>query len=297
MTLRARPGSTWVTAAGTVPMRFPQTAAAAEYIGFVEAVKLLRAPLEGFGDNMAVVKDAQLGQEAMLKPSRLYGGILRQALPAIHRVAGVHWTRGHAREKMTADAFGALSEEELWRVLGNEAADRLADSGREAHPQPSEATRRSTGALVQHLRRVMACAVAVLPLWPRLTKGYDRVPTVTTSRPRSIVVTHDWGALKGGWHRCKACFAACRPCNIAKLKPCNGAPPFGDKLHPTHCVRWHSAGDSNVAICLTCGAWAEKKAVLLARPCKNLAASFRKKGLKRVANGWHPDDRKQVRLD
>ena len=92
-------------------MRFPQTAAAAaaEYMGSLEAVKLLRAPLGGFGDNMPVVKDAQLGPIEMLKPKKLYGGVLRQALPALHRVTSVAWDMGHTREKLTAAAFAELS--------------------------------------------------------------------------------------------------------------------------------------------------------------------------------------------
>ena len=115
----------------------------------------------------------------MLKLGKLYGGVLRQAIPVLYKVTTVEWTRGHARGKMTMAAFEALSEDELWCVIGNEAADKLADAGREAHLQPTKATRRATAAVVQHLRQVMSCAVVVLPLWPRLQKGYDRVPTGT----------------------------------------------------------------------------------------------------------------------
>ena len=33
---------------------------------------------------MSVVKDAKLGPIHMLKPSKLYGGVLRQAVPVLH---------------------------------------------------------------------------------------------------------------------------------------------------------------------------------------------------------------------
>ena len=97
-------GSYLATGCWRCPPRFPQTAAAAEYLGFLEAARPLHAPLPGYGDNM-------------LQPRNLYGGLLRQSIPALHRVVGVTWTRGHARENMSGADFAELSDDALWQIL------------------------------------------------------------------------------------------------------------------------------------------------------------------------------------
>ena len=246
---------------------------------------------------MSVARDVQMGRYGMLRQSKLHGGILRQAISVLHRIIGVTWTRGHVREKITADEFAPFSDDALWQVLGNEAVDAMADVDRDAHPQPSEATRKSTGALVTHIRNVLSCATAVSPLWPKLPRDMERLSTGGCAMPKEVILVHDWGTLINGWHWCKACFGACRPANINKPRKCSGSPPFDGKLHPTHEVRWHAAGNASFAICLRCGAWAEKKALLLTKPCTNKVATHRKRNLKRLALGYHPDDRKDLRLD
>ncbi len=115
-----------------VPRHLPQSAQAAEFLGYAITVRAVEGPTAVVGDCMNVVRAANGVGRNVLAPNRVYAGLVLStyAQPDKKKMAGVvAWTKAHRT------LSGSETPQELRDFRGNEAADSAAKAALDYHPR------------------------------------------------------------------------------------------------------------------------------------------------------------------
>ncbi len=274
-----------------VPRHLPQTAQAAEHLGYALVVKAVEQETTVVGDCMNVVQAANAGRGA-LAPSRVYAGLVLSTFsqPRKRRMVGtVEWTRAHRT------LAGDEDPDTLRDIKGNDAADAAAKAALAYHPPIGVDAARELEFYDNRVKHVIEAVVTAMQLFPRAPGDMPRAPRPTTVGQAAQRDQHCWEHVEGAW-RCKRCQAwsnSCRLSNARKYQRCTGRTIADDA--EAMAAKGHDIYRADAGIpfvfCGGCGAWGHKRTHKLAAGCGPPAPSGIQ-ALNRIRKGLHPLQRR-----
>ena len=163
---------------------------------------------------------------------------------------------------------------ERLHARGNNWADHIAKRGLHAHPGLTRNEAEAIGNKISKLKRVACCIAQTCELWPsaRECNGgrLQSQSAMPTGRPRGEGATQRKASvLDSRWHSIKECIIE-----------------DGVRL----------------LVCTSCAGWGQTRMVKLGRHCKGRPRGTGRRTkdaqriLARVAEGWHPQQRKRIRV-
>jgi len=160
---------------GAVPASLPQSPQAAEYLGFLCAVRCSTRPSSYYGDCLNVVRQSGLDMPARFSKKKCYSGLLRQV---DFSLVDVHYkVKAHVSES-------AVNGLDRWKAISNNVADRLAKRAvKVCNTVPQDDRVAKVEAQLMLVTGVFDLAVDVLSLWPRIprTSFFPKVCAPTPS--------------------------------------------------------------------------------------------------------------------
>ncbi len=276
-----------------VPSSLPQTSQAGEHLGVALSRRMAARPAHVRCDCANVVKAANAPAAKALGPGRMYAGLLMDQYSradAVSRGTKVGWVKAHRAEAEGMDAAT------LRDVRGNAAADALAGEAVGLHPQPTAGQRAELEFFLKRaplIARAVGVALAMFPSAEQQRLRRREGPaSAADARSRQ---QHYWSFSQGSW-RCECCGTWARGDALTarqRAEHCRGhiahkcAKAWSDNGHLIAMV----AGDAPFAFCSRCGAWGNRRARKLMRPCVGPTPAG-SQALQRIARGRHPWRRK-----
>ncbi len=240
-----------------------------------------------------VVRANNAPARVALNPARKYAGIILDKYTRLGEEAAaseVTWVKAHRADGDHLDADTRRD------VRANAAADALAGEGIDMHPQPSQKQRDT---LEFYLRRAplvaKAAGVALAMFPPSEGQRLHRKARPEEESKAEADDGHRWAFCQNVW-RCERCGTWARGDTLTqkhRRSKCKGhiamlcAEEWTNLGHNIALVE----GEVPFAFCARCGAWGNRRAHHLSRPCREptQAGSL---ALKRIARGWHPWQKK-----
>ena len=270
---------------GNVPANVGQSANAAEHMGAITSLDLAASPLRLRGDCLEVVRACQLGLlHATSHQSR--GATCWRVAAQTHPVLDAVLASASHVKAHRAESEVEIGTQDWLDFKGNEHADLLAKEGAAMFDVSLEDAAR-VNSLFRKVKRVALHIGRALALWPSR-------PSVASRRSfRRPAAKHDLHqfAWDGRGRFCSVCLRSARsPSSAAR---CPGSSPifgrilssdFGHKL-------WAATIDrsSLLIFCNRCGAFSERRAAHLARPC-GAPSEFAPIFFRQLRQGLHPTD-------
>jgi len=290
---------------GTVPIHMPQSAQSAEHCGRSAAIQHLVSQSTLYGDCLNVVKAGRKPSKFAAGYKSFHGGPRRQsdASGRSHFVSQDIKVKAHRKEEQ------ADGHNDLIRIRGNNAADKVAVSAQQLHPGIAGADDVKIGHDSAKLRRVAATIADTLCLWPKAERSEKGEATSSKSKRQSCKTPdhpegHEWHWQHGLW-RCKRCLVRAKSGVGMKRRRLEKCPGMSLKIVGAladDCGHSVFAGDDEqgqpVMFCITCGCWATARPVLLQQQCRGTPSrgSAGEAALKRLATRRHPDPRRNVTI-
>ena len=284
---------------GPVWHPLPQTSGAAEVVAAAVAHEVVTP-----GSHSGVRTDSELVLKLFgshgLAGTTLYSGIVKTARGRVG-ADGIRYlekVKGHVNPD-------TVEGEDRVKALGNDAADKGADTGREAHPPaltPSAAAVLETQ--IRHSHLVLNTIATIWASFPARLERCARLPL--QQRIRSTRVTaHTWSAMgEAGW-RCTKCWTCAATPRQRKTRELRGCKPLtladalkndiAENAQSHRLVVGRLSDGEPLVICMACGGWGTRKARLLRQPCRGPAKGG-EEAIRRVARGRHPHCGYQTRL-
>ncbi len=270
-----------------VPRHLPQTSQAAEYLIMAVAFEFLRGTTAIVGDCLNVVKAYAADARKALAPTRKYAGLVASSFknPAARRDATVSWTRAHRTPT------GRESAEEAADIHGNAAADTAAGAAIALHPALGADVEAAVEYHTKRIKHVVAAVAAAMAIFPPAPRDMARAPRPTTIDEARQTRQHLWRWRAGKW-RCEACGDYVTKTSVPQYRrrqKCTGrtlvdsAEAYAANGHAL--IR--AEADIPFVMCSHCGAWGNRRARLLRRPCGAPTAAGAQ-ALKRLLRGQHP---------
>ncbi len=270
-----------------VPRHLPQTSQAAEHLGMAVAFEGALDPAVLAGDCSNVVNAYKEPVARALAATRKYAGLVLSSFKDLskRRKVETRWVKAHRT------ATGEEDQQTAADIRGNAAADAAAREAAELHPAIPAGAQAEIDYFIKRAPLVVKAVAAALALFPRAPKGMERAPRPATQEEARQSRRHHWQFSAGAW-RCSVCndYSTRRVLPRYRIyQRCagkgfdQGAADYARLGHAI--VKADSA--MPVLCCSRCGAWGNRRARNLGRPC----AAPTKAGaqaLRRIVQGLHP---------
>ena len=184
---------------------WPQTPQGGEYGTFAAVMYMLCGPTSIYSDCQSIVNHWHLATPLALSHKRAHAGFMLQA-----RGGGTRHVREVIKVRAHQALDPALPADEFFRRVGNNHADRLANSGREQHPGPTTAEAKELARKISVAKMVAKLSARLLPSFPRL-----QLQDVPWENPRGAVEVspdtsgHNWCRIRDVW-QCSICLRGSR---------------------------------------------------------------------------------------
>ena len=278
-----------------IPRHMPQTAQVAEHVAYALSVRLAEADVTIFTDCKGVKEAAQMEFERVTNPRRMNVGISRDTYrdpEQRRRVQEVKWVKAHRGVKEAND------EQEKWEIMANDLADDGAKRAVKLQPQWTGTEGNAAEFYAKrfpHVAKAMAIATSMFPTAPG---NMERIRPPRNEEDAMRSGRHFWEQGETNW-RCKFCWswATVRPTATARrTQRCSGPPKVADaermaELGHHLCL---AEGDPPIWFCSTCGGTMSRRTRILRKGCTKPTANG-KAALNRLANGWHPWQKRELR--
>ncbi len=273
-----------------VPRHLPQTSQAGEHVGVATARRTAARAARIRCDCENVVRAVNAPARTALAPSKLYAGIVLDGFSRAgdKKVAGttVEWVKAHRTEHEAMDA-ATLAD-----VRGNAAADALAGEAVLMHPQPSHDQKVLLEYYLKRAPLVARAIGAALALFPSAeAQRLKRRSAPTTAGEAEARDQHYWQFGQGLW-RCDRCGTWAHGEELKQRHYAERCP--GHVAH-RRAEAWTANGHklamvtgvAPFAFCARCGAWGNRRARKLDKPCQGPTPAGTM-ALSRIAKGKHP---------
>ncbi len=272
----------------------PQSSQSAEHAAYAGVSHVLDDDAIIYGDCKTVLDMAKLPPCRRFDGRRKYAGVhlsMRKHPEGLARMVQTVKVKAHQTISNIED------EDERWRAIGNDLADKAAKQARLRHPQPSPELAAQISFWERRAPYVVEAVATAMPLFPplggKLTRRRRRCTDDAAAKagPTEVPV-HQWEYAAGRW-RCARCWTYVAgqggvP-SSRRGEPCQSdRVPHRQRLFERlgH-VMLHTDGELPITFCARCGGWSSRRANRLARACGQPTGAG-KMALKRIASGLHP---------
>ena len=201
----------------------------------------------------------------------------------------------HTPAHRTIEQIRLLPAAERRIALGNRHVDLQAKDGLKHHEGFPEAFEKDFAAELQRIRFTARTLSATLRLFEPIKYG-RRLKQYERKQRRLLQETwHSWHS-EGGIRRCSTCLRITNaPEDELVMTGCPGVPAPLRRIakwsFAGHKLQSCDFGERQLFFCVLCGAWAMKRCLNLAEPCKQhaLPGSASATVLRRIAQGRRPD--------
>ncbi len=270
-----------------VPPHLPQTSQAAEYLAMATGFTYARGPADVVGDCLNVVRAFVGASRRALSPARKYAGLALAAFRecASTRATTARWTKAHR------NPTGKETEEELFDLRGNAAADEAAKQAVLLHPQFGTTADAELAFYAKRAPHVVSAVVAAMQLFPPAPTKMERAPRPRDAREAHRTARHHWRYAAGAW-RCTVCndyVTADEVPRYRRHQRCRGrgmAELAADYAKEGHTLV-RTDGQLPIVLCTRCGAWGNRRTRKLGQRC-GAPTPAGLQAVKRVNEGWHP---------
>ncbi len=273
-----------------IPRHLPQTSQAWEHVGVAVSRRMAVRTAHIRSDCANVVRAANAPLRLALSPSKMYSGIILDRYTRVGEAAlagtSVSWVKAHRAEQGDAD------HDTRRDVKGNASADLLAGEAVGLHPQP---THDQKVQLEYDLRRAPLVARAIgaaLAMFPAAEEQRMlRRPRPADAEAAAAADQHIWQFGYGLW-RCDKCGTWARGDSLTSRQCADKCPGhIAHRCADNWARQGHKmamvSGVAPFAFCTRCGAWGNRRARNLRRPCNGPTPSGAA-ALARIAKGKHP---------
>jgi hypothetical protein len=267
---------------------------------------VLRSPSDLHLDCLGVLNVLGKPRDKQLSGRSQHAGYIRSSLGESGRKNVSSLSKVKAHQSLVDSG---LSEVELARARGNDAADRAAKLGASKHRTPARELLDKADCLVARAREVLTLAARLLPHWPASTgpRAERGRPSMVSGPPDLGAETgatagarpirrHAWSPYRGIWH-CRLCSAMAHSDSRKEKRSSEVCPGFNAwfrslLLDPRgHKLAIGDASDLALIACVSCGCWATTKPVGLLQPCQGFPTQAGKQALGFLEKGFHPVSR------
>ncbi len=271
----------------------PQTSQSAEHAAYAGVSHVLEDDATVYGDCKAVVDMACLPPERRFDGRRKYAGVhlsMRKFPTGLAHITKVTKVKAH----QCID--GIKDDNERWRAIGNDLADKAAKAAVLRHPRPSAELAAQIAFWEKRAPHVVRAVATAMPLFPPLAGKLTRSRTSATrdlaGARASAAPRHQWEHTAGRW-RCGVCWTYIAGQGTVpesrRNEPCqaNRVSLRQQEFQRRGHIMLNTDGELPITFCARCGGWSSRRANRLSRECGPPTAAGRM-ALRRIADGLHP---------